>query len=311
MLERAAFLARYGALVLRELRQTRIAGLGAAAPSCVVLGNGPSLADDLERQFDAIAARPKVCVNNFAKSEYYERLKPEHYVLADTAYFSADTQRILADIDAGRTNSYSADAVDYYRYLTAVKDSVYRNMVDKTSWDMTLFVPLHSRLQGDLGWISQRNPRIRLAFFNMTPLSSGPAWLRHRLYRMNLAVPRAETVLVAAIFLALQMGYRNLYVLGADHSWHENFTVGRDNVLRVRDPHFYDAPGETPTVPLVKDHITGETWKMHEQWHSLGRAFESHVALAEYARALGARILNASAKSYLDAYERADVGAAG
>lgn len=308
---RPLFLARYGLKALahslrdplRELRAKR------TTQGCVVMGNGPSLATDLKVQYDEIARCTKVCVNNFARSEYFEQLRPEYYVLADGNYFSPKVRRILADIATGRTSTYSRRTIEYYSYVKEISDSTLDNLLNKTSWPLSLFLPLQGMLDADLRWLESKNPNIRIVPYSMTPLSVGPSWLRHVLYQGSLGMPRAETVLVPAIFLALQLGHHPVYVLGADHSWHENFVVGADNVVSMKDPHFYDADDANPrTVPVVKDYLTGETWKLSEQWRSMAHAFESHQALDAYARSLGVRVYNSCSRSFLDTYERAKVG---
>ncbi|MFT3928214.1 MAG: hypothetical protein QM778_37140 [Myxococcales bacterium] len=307
------FLARYGLKALAHAAFDPVKALRGSvqAGGCVVMGNGPSLATDLQVQGDAISRCAKVCVNNFARSEWFEKLRPEYYVLADTNYFSPKVQRIMADIAAGRTEAYPARAIDYYSYVREINESTFTSLIDKTAWPLALFLPLQGLLNADLSWIPKKNPNIRIVPYSMTPVSNGPDWLRHALYERSLAMPRAETVLVPAIFLALHLGHKPIYVLGADHSWHENIIVGADNVLSIRDPHFYDGESEPRTFPCVKDHVTGQTYRLSEQWRSLANAFESHEALDAYARSQGARVYNACARSFLDMYERAKVGERG
>lgn len=311
MLESPADWLKYGGLVLRHMVDQPLSTLTPRAESCVVLGNGPSLKAELEGRIDEIASRPKVCVNAFARSEYFERLRPEYYVLADTAFFSKETRRVLSDIEANRTAGYSETTLTTFRNLRKVLDSTFTNLIEKTRWDLLLFLPLQHALGGDLGWLAKSNPHIKLVVYNMTPLSVGPAWIRHLLYSANVGMPRAETVLISAIFLMVQLRYPTVYVIGADHSWHEELIVDEHNVLSVRDRHFDDKKGQAPVVPIIKDHVTGATWKVHEQFESLARAFQSHCELDAYARRVGTRIYNSSSKSYVDAYERAPVGSKG
>ena len=138
------------------------------------------------------------------------------------------------------------------------------------------------------------------------PVTDGPCWLRHGLYRANLALPRVETVLVGAIFIMLQLGYRTVYVLGADHSWHEDVVVDRSNRVCLRDRHFYDT-GETKLIPFFKDPNETTTFTMHETYRVLGKMFKGYFFISDYARYLNAKIYNASDKTYIDAFDRYDL----
>ena len=53
----------------------------------VVLGNGPSLAQTLEKHRQWLADRDLMAVNFAANSAEFQRLMPQHYVLADPHFF--------------------------------------------------------------------------------------------------------------------------------------------------------------------------------------------------------------------------------
>ena len=51
-------------------------------------------------------------------------------------------------------------------------------------------------------------------------------------------MPFSQNVLVAAIYISLNLGYKNIYLLGADHSWAHDVSVNDDNQLCLNDRHF-------------------------------------------------------------------------
>ena len=58
--------------------------------SCFILGNGPSLKADIVKYIDEIKNSNTFVVNDFAKSDFYEVVKPKYYVLVDPSYWSKD-----------------------------------------------------------------------------------------------------------------------------------------------------------------------------------------------------------------------------
>ena len=54
---------------------------------CIILGNGPSLGNSLQKKIEKIQSISlKICVNSMAINKYYEILKPQYYILADPAW---------------------------------------------------------------------------------------------------------------------------------------------------------------------------------------------------------------------------------
>ena len=49
---------------------------------CVILGNGPSLTKSLNHYENKFESYDLICVNNFAISEFYTKIKPNYYIVA-------------------------------------------------------------------------------------------------------------------------------------------------------------------------------------------------------------------------------------
>jgi hypothetical protein len=116
-------------------------------------------------------------------------------------------------------------------------------------------------------------------------------------------MPRCVNVLINAIFLAINMGYKEIFLVGADHSWHEDIFVGTDNQVFRKGVYFYS--DDNPSfIPAFKGPEENKKFKMHELFRLISLVFEGHQEMAEYAKFSGAKVYNVSKKSYIDAYER-------
>ena len=238
--------------------------------SCIILGNGPSLKDVLSNYQDCLKEYETVAVNIFCSSEAFEVIMPKYYVLTDPGFFDdkAKDERLL-DIQNKAQQGFS-----------------------RVSWDMVLFLPSINRRSSLVKRINNRH--IRICFYNLTPID-GFLSLQHWLFKRNLGMPVAMNVLCASIFLMNNIGYKRIYLLGADHSWLESFYINENNELILGDKHFYGSQN-------VHANETLSAWL-----HYLSVGFRSHERLAEYAHYLGHEVINLTADSYIDAYPRKDI----
>jgi hypothetical protein len=112
------------------------------------------------------------------------------------------------------------------------------------------------------------------------------------LYNKNKISVPAQTVLNTAVYLAVFWRYKNIVLIGADTSWHEELQVDQEtNILYFDDEHFYETKQSIPS-------------KIHEQFFCLARVFENYCLLREYADYNSVSVFNASEKSWIDAFER-------
>jgi hypothetical protein len=134
----------------------------------------------------------------------------------------------------------------------------------------------------------------------------GYAWFRHFIFRKGWGMPRSQNILAASLYLAITRRFKEVYLFGADHSWHEEIRISDANELLIKQEHFYDKPGEAVYVP-VYDVVKKETSRMSAQFASLSKAFYSYEILRDYAASMNVQVLNASAKSYVDAFRRVKI----
>jgi len=244
----------------------------------IVLGNGPSLAVNLSRDLVVLEQHPVLCVNGFALSEAYEKIQPACYVLADGAFW--------ADELPEKTRHFV--------------DSTLDAIAHKTRWPMTLFLPaegLRSFRRKKIGILS--NPYISVQEYNATVLR-GFKGLVHALLQRNLGMLSQQNVMIPSLILALNMGYKRILLLGADHSWHRNLFVTNDNLVCLKDDHFYDE--SQPPVTIM---IGNRPSRLHEQFEAIAKALRVYWEIAAYMQKKNAVIINASELSFIDAFPRA------
>lgn len=250
-------------------------------PICSVLGNGPSLNESLVEQFDFIRQTEIVCVNNFAHAAIFTRLRPQNYVISDPNYFVFSEQ--------------TTDRDDIRQTLSV--------FLERVNWPMTLYVPHFAKNSYLLRKIEQGNPQIAVVYFNYTVVR-GFRWLIYWLYANGLGMPQAQTVIIAALTLMINRKFDTIYLFGADTSWHEQIRLNDQNQLLIKQLHFYDTPKDVTHQPVYSDAQRQRTFSMASQFLSLHKVFRGYEVLRDYADHQNVRIVNASTKSYIDAFER-------
>jgi len=245
--------------------------------TCIILGNGPSLNKTLENDFEKLLSNDLMCVNQFADTEYYEKLKPEYYII------QAD-QLLLPK------------AVEYH---DKVRKILFNNIAAKTTWKLILFLPVFADKSSFWKNIIKDNKNIHVCYYNPTPVE-GLQGISHWLFKRNLGMPRPHNVLIPGIIQAINMGYSTVFITGADHSWHEEFLVDENNNFKFTDTHFFSVNNK----PVPRITHTGTHFLIHEAFRKFYLTFLGYHILKEYAENENVNIYNASYKSYIDAFER-------
>jgi hypothetical protein len=246
------------------------------AESCIVLGNGPSLKSSLNKDPNVFKSQPLVCVNSFSMSEEFVHLKPNYYVILDYSFWMSDGENVLQTLEAIKT---------------------------KTSWELHLFVPRMASKSKRFTDLCAANNNIKLTYFNYT-VFKGFDSIAHWFYNRNLAMPQSQNVLVASVFLSINMGFKKIMIVGADHTWHQDLFLDENNVLCTKHLHFYEKEEKTTYVPFKKGVHLNETFKVHEIFATWAKAFYGYIALEKYARYKNSKIVNASEVTFIDAFER-------
>lgn len=256
-------------LALKSHRFTSPGEEANAGRPLIVLGNGPSLAQTIEDfGCDVLVGTDLMAVNFAACTPEFVALKPRYYVLADPTFFAADApEKVMA---------------------------LWQNFADLVAWPMMLFVPFEH-----IGRIRMHNKYVKVEGFNFIGAEGfGP--ICRKVYDSGRAMPRPRNVLIPAIMLGISLGYKEIYLCGADHTWTRSLSVDRENRLITIQPHFYkDDDDESQRVAQVYRDI-----HMHDILLSFHIAFKSYFTVEDYARRRGVNIYNATPGSFIDAFRR-------
>lgn len=250
---------------------------GDPARGMVILGNGPSLAGDLPRLVGRreYASKDFMAVNYFALDERFTTVRPAYYVLSDPMFF--------------RDSAYRDRVAELYRALN-----------EKVAWPMNLYVQYYNPERFDYR-AALPNPNIRIVRFH-SQMYSGFRCLEFRLFRRGLGSANFGTVVQVGEYVALLLGYRSIELYGVDHTLLDGLCVDDGNRLCRADRHYYDAEPRAPQPVYMK--VPHVPYTMSVYLAEVAELFRGHEVLRDYAAWLGARIVNRTRGSMIDAYER-------
>ncbi len=231
----------------------------------IVMGNGPSLADTIRDDMDALRRYPAMAVNFAANTPEFQQLKPRYYILADPHFFNP----------AGDPNV----------------ERLWLNLRG-ADWTLTLLVPAKAT-------VPEMPANVQVARFNPVGVE-GFAWVEDWAYSAGRGMPRPRNVLIPAIMCGIRLGYKEIYVVGADHSWMRTLSVDSDNRVVSVQPHFYkDNTSEAERVTSVYSGL-----RLHQVVQSFYVAFRAYHRIAAHAARHGIHIYNATPVSMIDAFPR-------
>ncbi|WP_302605394.1 hypothetical protein [uncultured Alistipes sp.] len=256
----------------------RAGTVGTPAPTMAILGNGPALAEELPHLLEEMRGgdRDFLAVNFFAEDERFTELRPAYYVLSDPMFFRDTTERQRVE-------------------------ALYRAMNERVAWPMNLYVQYYNPERFDYR-AALPNPNIRIVPFH-TLTYRGFRRLEFRLYRHGLGSANFGTVVQVGEYIALLLGYKRIELYGVDHTLLEGLCVDDANRLCRADRHYYDGGEPADPRPMYQK-VPRRPYTMAVYLAEVAELFRGHEVLRDYARSLGARIVNRTRGSMIDAYER-------
>ena len=237
---------------------------------CIVLGNGPSvnrIVEILQRKnlnVDIFA------VNFFCLTDYFQQIKPKFYVLLDPNLFSSKKKK--------------ANSEKIEKLISSLNHA---------NWNITVFVPY--KYSDSILTKELKSKFINVCIFNSTPVDAYSS-IERLLFKLNLGMPFPQTVINAAIFLAVNLRYKFIHLFGTEQSWLKDLHVYDSNELSVNLDHFYEGDESD------KNHSTLSSLSTFLKTQAI--CFESHMRLEKYAKKMGVKIINRTPNSYIDAYEK-------
>ena len=238
----------------------------------VILGNGPSLADTIASHAEYIARHVDAMAVNFAaNTPEFRQLRPRYYILADPHFFA------------------NPDDPNVARLL--------RNIAS-VDWQMTIFLPFAARRNCSL----QPGEYLSIEYYNAVGIEGFDA-LQRWTFNSRRGMPRPRNVLIPAIMTGIGMGYTEIFITGADHTWTATLSIDDENHVLSHQPHYYKEDGKE------EKRIRNEYLKypLHSILYSFYLAFKSYHIIADYASRRGIAIYNATPGSMIDAFPRKPV----
>lgn len=273
-------------LIFRVIRNksflNRFPETGGHDRAVYVLGNGPSLKEVLSVDTDFLRGQELFVVNRFCLTPDFGRLKPRYYILLDPAFVVS-------------TNTLP-------KYLELQRD-ILKAFSDIVDWPLTIFIPSFTDLQAQWEGLQRKNRNIELCYVSIVHGEAAPL-LKQALYKRSMAMPEPTNVLVAAIFISLNMGYGVINILGGDHSWIRDLRVDDNNDLFALDKHFYGG-GDLRCVNAGKQDAAWTVGALLSAWAT---SFKSYFELNAYAKFIGAKVYNLTEGSFIDAFPRRKIG---
>jgi hypothetical protein len=238
---------------------------------CCILGNGPSLAEVLIKGTEIFAGKHVFVVNNFCENNYFFKIQPDNYIIADPDYWKNDPNDL---------------------YMTKLKESFIEAFA-KINWKMNFFVPCD--IPESFISVFSSNKFLTITKYNRTPVK-GYKKIAYFLYKYNLGMPLPFNVLNAAIFCALNLGFKNIYLYGADHSWIKDLFVDENNNVCSYQNHFYDKGTVRQSYIMPKESLVVGL-------ECIVSAFKSYILLKKYAADLNSRVINKTKGSFIDVFD--------
>lgn len=253
-----------------------------------ILVNGPSLKDTLEKQRDEIKNHSIMCVNMMACTSDYEDIKPKYYAVADIKFWQ---------------HMANCESNDFLKKEQMRWDEISASIVEKTKWDMYLFVPYLARKNKDLEKKLNSNPYIHTVYINSGYDFKGFKSLHYWCWKHQLCAPLLENSLVFCIYIGIICKFKNLYLFGCDHTFFGNFHVDSNNKFMYEYRHSYDGDSNfsVPYDSFGNEYTVG---RLLGEYYNLWNIYSM---LEEFARRMGTNVYNCTEISLIDVFMRKKV----
>ena len=233
-----------------------------------ILGCGPSLKEVLAtpKLFEELQNNDVMVTNRFALSEDFYKLKPQYYILLDPAF--CVEENIMKDPS-----------------IQAMYASI-----NKVDWVMTLFLSQRANISVIQQFVTNKN--VALYKYNATTVI-GPLKLQNLMYRKGLGIPTSRNVIIPALELMINFGYKNIYLYGFEFSWTKNFDVDpRNNRVYESSKHFYNDP----------DIQYFERGMYRDYLRHIDEMLFGTEQMAYFAESEGTSVVNRTRGSFIDAF---------
>ena len=123
-------------------------------------------------------------------------------------------------------------------------------------------------------------------------------------YRKGIGSGNWGTVVQNGMLAAIHIGYKTIELYGVDHTLLDGLMVDDRNRLCRAQNHYYDSAPAEPKPIYYNATNPPRPYTMSEYLAETAELFRGHEVLRDYAKAEGVRIINRTAGSLIDAFER-------
>ena len=236
-----------------------------------VLGNGPSLTKDISNFTSYLKCEDVMMVNQALTSSLAFEIRPRYYTLMDPAYWG------LYSEDENQNNRLLNDIVALESALT------------KVNWHMNILAP-HSIYKCRTNKsIKINNNKISVKLLNSMEVTTFK-FLQEWIYKNSMGIPSGINVLIACLCCAIAIGYKEIFLIGADSNWHKQLLVDSNNNLYTYDTHYYHSEAHKVYTPYTMAFVC----------NCITKAFSAYQELSH----MKFKIINLSSNSMIDAFPR-------
>lgn len=168
-----------------------------------------------------------------------------------------------------------------------------KNELLKMNEDITIFLPHYLK---DQNIFSKTNLKIKYVFSPTGLTFAGYDVISYKLMEKNLMVPEYNNICIMAIYVAIQLGYKKIYLYGADENFVKEMTVDDNNRIMRRDDHYYGKG--------VMCESAEHGYDMEIMMYMMYRIFNGLKKLKKYADKENVSIINMSDDSWIDCFKR-------
>lgn len=236
-----------------------------------LLGNGPSFSL-IEKHINEFNEFDFCAVNLSVNTDLFFTLKPKMLVMVDMIFWKQP------ELD---------------------KIKCFWENIQRINWDIQIFIPYNFPSEMKNKLVKNRNITVcRYANNSWEPETKLAKALKLWLYKKGVVSPNCSNVSIAAIYSAILSGYKEINLLGVEHSWMRDIRVNQNNEVILIDRHYY---GNSEQVWRDYD---GNPIKLIDFVGSQLVTFTSHMYLRDFAEYMHVKIINRTEDSYIDSYDK-------
>ena len=246
---------------------------------CIILGNGPSLNDDIDSILKVSNKDLDIySVNYFARSKFFKVLKPNYYFFSDKMFWRKDL------------------------LLNVKKDNeLIFEILKSVDWKITIICPnegLHNlknklSVNKNLSFVV-----VPIRFSNLLTPKFTYLSIRYRFF----SVPNVNSV-ITLLWTAVFMNYKKILLYGCDFSAFKSFMVDqKTNEMTVSTKHFYS--NSSAEKNASKKYVGQRDKTLSERIFQVYRGFRYLDVLSKISKDLNVNVINCSSFSFIDSFPR-------